>query len=104
MLLAGSLVAFAVFTLLFFLSWMNEGCAVTEQKAVDVGEIAIADAVCVAQNLALPDSQLIAKCSPGGSSSAAADARTISVTKYVYYCRHPEALDAGYTGADGPLE
>ena len=106
MLVAGSLMAVFVFILLGLLTWMNEGCtpAEAEQKALDVGEIAIADAVCVSENLALPDALIVSKCSPGASATQTAETRTVNVTKYVFYCRHPELLDAGYQAGDGPIE
>lgn len=88
----------------FVLSVYVEACTPTtlETKAEDSLAILVKDAVCVAENLSLSDAEIVNRCAPAPSETNAAP-RTLSIEKYVYFCRHPDELDAG-TGKDAAGE
>jgi hypothetical protein len=88
-LLAGSLVAFAIFSLLYVLSWLNEGCGGTlPPVAQDVISIEQADLACLFRNAGEPDALIVSRCSPAGDSQKA---QTIQV--YLTICHtHARAL------------
>jgi hypothetical protein len=92
MLLAGSLIAFGVFTLLYILSWLN-GCAAASPVVNDAITIEARDAACIAENYGEPDAIILARCSPAGDQTTT---QKIQVVLSICHAAHtPPPVDAG---------
>lgn len=74
------------------------GCAATDSvqaKADDVAKIELADAICLANHIQLPDAEIVQACSPGGD-----PVKALQMAVYVSYCRF--GLPPGYFADGGP--